>query len=46
MARALSVDPLSLNPVQGIGLGIQPARRCLDPSSIFGSCSGLADYPL
>ncbi|MET0282991.1 MAG: hypothetical protein ABW352_00915 [Polyangiales bacterium] len=45
-AGALAVDPASLNPVQNIGLGIQPSRRCLDPVGIFGSCNGLADYPL
>jgi hypothetical protein len=45
-AGALSVDPSTLNPVQGIGLGIQPSRRCMDPTGLFGSCNGLADYPL
>jgi hypothetical protein len=45
-AGALSVDPATLNPIQGIGLGIQPTRRCLDPTGIFGSCNGLGDYPL
>jgi hypothetical protein len=45
-AGALAVDPAALNPIQNIGLGIQPSRRCLDPVGIFGSCNGLADYPL
>ncbi|MFT3924440.1 MAG: hypothetical protein QM778_18020 [Myxococcales bacterium] len=45
-AAALTTDPLTYNPIDVIGTGIQPARRCLDPDGIFGSCNGLADYPL
>lgn len=45
-AGKLVQDPWSYDPVQAIGTGIQPARRCLDPTGIFKSCNGLADYPL
>jgi cytochrome c553 len=34
-----------LNPIVWVASPIQPARRCLDPIAIFGSCNGLADYP-
>ena len=34
-----------LNPIGWVAGPIQPARRCLDPIGIFGSCNGLADYP-
>jgi hypothetical protein len=45
-AGALQTDPLTYNPVDVIATGIQPARRCMNLTSIFGSCNGLADYPL
>jgi Copper type II ascorbate-dependent monooxygenase, C-terminal domain/Copper type II ascorbate-dependent monooxygenase, N-terminal domain len=34
-----------INPINWVALPIQPALRCLDPTSIFNSCNGVADYP-
>ncbi|MFM2418667.1 MAG: hypothetical protein RL385_3390 [Pseudomonadota bacterium] len=36
---------LLINPVNYVALPIQPALRCLDPTGIFNSCNGVADYP-
>jgi hypothetical protein len=47
-AGALVTDPAKIlfNPIDAIGQGLQPARRCLNPTAIFDSCNGLLDYPL
>lgn len=47
-AGALVTDPLKIlfNPIDTIGQGLQPARRCLNPTSILSSCNGLLDYPV
>jgi hypothetical protein len=45
-AGALAVDPTKIDIVQLIGSGIQQTRRCMNLTSIFDSCNGLADYPV
>ena len=45
-AGALAVDPTKIDIVQLIGAGIQQTRRCMNLTSIFDSCNGLADYPV
>lgn len=44
-AGALSVDPLTLDPLRTLSVGVQASRRCLDPIGILGSCNGFADSP-
>jgi hypothetical protein len=34
-----------LNPINWVAVPIQPALRCMDPTSILKSCNGLSDYP-
>jgi hypothetical protein len=45
-AGALAVDPTKIDIIQLIGAGIQQTRRCMNLTSIFDSCNGLADYPV
>jgi hypothetical protein len=45
-AGALAVDPTKIDPLMTIGQGIQQVRRCMNLTSIFQSCNGLADYPV
>lgn len=44
-AKALSIDPATLNDWEREALGAQQDRRCVKPLSIGGSCNGVDDLP-